>query len=303
MNKTDNSIINFFSCMSYRGNENSLSDVIAAACNSSSIFKTIFLEFCFPYDSIMRKCPSEIQREVSKNSGKNRYDLYFLTNNGTEYIIENKIYDKNDHYKEYTKLFSDHIAFIANYDVSIIQYSNKHTWKTFYNHLKKKLSLFPETERMLAEGILAYIHGVCEIMEERNFNIIELSDLGYFIRILKMLLEEMGFSINNQAKGADYNRIGFWVYKNGISYWFGIYLDVNKSDAFGIWGAIYNYKLEVNPTTKYSEYHSEYNDLCSKWFKLKKTFLNRLSSDKIGYYKKIKILKDFIDEIESIKKR
>lgn len=300
MNKPENSIINFFSSLSYRGNENALSDIIAAACNSSPLFKKTFLEFLFPNDSIISKCPSEIEREVSKNSGRTRFDLYFTTIDGTEYIVENKIYDKNDHYKEYSKLFSNHIAFIANYDVKNVQYSNKHTWKEFYNHLNKKLSLFTGAEKSLIEGILNYIQGICGIMEKRKFNLNKLSDLGYFISTLKTLLEENGFSINNQAKGSDFNRIGFWVYKNDRSYWFGIYLDVNKDDGYGIWGAIYSYELKDNLNAGYSEYHSEFNDLNSKWFRLKKVYLKKLSSETLSYEKKISILKAFIEEIERI---
>ena len=301
MENENHPINKFFKSLSYRGNENTLSDIIVAACNSSSFFKEIFLDFIFPNDCIINKCPSEIEREVSKDNGRNRFDMYFISNKGEEYVIENKIYDTKDHFSKYTKSFPNvKFGFIANYDVSNIKYENKHTWKEFFNHLKTNFSSFSEDEKILAEGILNYIQGVCGIMEERNFKLDDINDLGFFIKTLKVILEGKDFAINNQAKGSADDRLGYWVYKNDRSYWFGLYLNDVKTDAFSLWGAIYKYKTKTPPKTKYTEYYPNCNELDSKWFKLKNKYLENLSSD-LGYNEKIKILKDFIKEIEYVK--
>lgn len=300
INQTSN-MNSFFSYLASRGNENYLSDIIAAACNSCFTIKKIFLEFIFPDENIMGKCPSEIEREFSDDNGKYRFDFYFTTNDGTEYIIENKIYDKNDHYKDYSGLNSEHIGFIANYDVSTIKYKYKHTWKDFYLHLRKKC-YFSENDIPLIEGITYYIKEACGIMEDRNFNLSDLNDLGYIIQKLKEIMKEKGYEINNKAKGCTENRIGFWGYKEPRSYWFGIYLDINKTEGFAVWGGIYNYKIEQkNLKLSYSEYHSEYDNDSSNWFKLKKEFLYILQNEDVSINEKTRIIKDFINEIELIK--
>ena len=302
MYEPNNVINNFFYSLSTRGNENYLSDVIAAACNSSFTFKKIFLEFIFQNDNIMSKCPSEIEREFTKNNGKIRFDFYFTTTDGTEYIIENKIYDRNDHYEDYSTIKLEHIGFIANYDVSNIKYLNKHKWQDFYNELKKALNIFSEDEKRLAESLLNYIQGVCGIMEQRKFNITDLNDLGYFIQILKEIMKEKGYSINNKAKGSSEVRIGFWGYKEPRSYWFGIYLSEDRNEGFSICGGIYNTKLQNIKSKKliYSDF-SNYNNDNSNWFKLKENYLQKLNGKSTEYSKEIEIIQNFIDEVESIK--
>lgn len=297
MNETDNSIINFFSKLSSRKTENTLSDIIASACNSSFLFKKIFLDFIFPNESVIDKCPSKIEREVLDDNGKNRFDLYFEITKDKKYIIENKIYDSNDHFAEYTKLFpKSHIGFIANYDVSNIKYKNKHTWKDFYKYLNSKISLFSKDEKKMVKGILSYIQGACGIIKERTFSLNDLNDLGYFIKLLKVLLEEKHFSFINKAKGSSEERLGYWTEKNNRTYWFGIFLAENPG--FDIYGAIYDRKINDKSKKKYSDYAFESKELGSTCFKLKKNYLDNLSS-KSGRDKKLKILKGFIDEIES----
>ncbi len=301
MKNSNQSVMNFFSCLSYMGNENTLSDLITAACNSSYLFKRMFLEFIFPNAFIMSKCPSDIEREVSINNEKVRFDLYFCIKDDTEYIIENKIYDSNDHFTEYTKLFpNEQIGFIANYDVSHIKYKNKHTWKEFYNYLNNNISLFSGDEKKVVKGLLEYIQGACGIMQERNFYLKDLRDLGFFIKKLGKILEEQGFSLNNRARGSSNDRVGYWVEKYNRAYWFGLYLNENKAEGYCIWGAIYNYELKTKSKNIYSEYDPKYKELDSIWFKLKNSYLDALSS-KLDYDNKIEIIKGFIDEIENIK--
>lgn len=299
----NNSHLNvFFSYLSALGNENYLSDIIAAACNTCSAFKETFLDFIFSGEDIMTKCPSEIEREFSIKNGKCRFDLYFTTNDGTEYIIENKIYDKNDHYKEYTSISSEHIGFIANYDVSNIKYKYKHSWKEFYLYLKKKIPYFLENDKPIIDGIFNYIQGACGIMEDRNFNLANLNDLGYVIQKLKEILKERGYAINNKAKGSSENRIGFWGYKKTRSYWFGIYFDINKTEGFALWAGIYDYELKQKKyNLQYSDYHPEFVNDSSNWFKLKNRFLNKLQVEDVPLNDKIQILNNFIDEVEIIK--
>ena len=296
--KTKNHVFfDYFSYLSYRGNENSLSDIIAAACNSCSKFKNLFLEFFFPKEGLMNKCPSDIEREVCSEDETLRFDWYFTTNDEKEYIIENKIYDRNDHFTAYTQVYNEkQIGFIANYDISQIQYSHKHTWKNFYGYIKKNLKLFTGEELLLIESILNYIKGACDFMEERKFDLKKLKDLGYFINLLKEILKDKGFEINNKAKGSTDERIGFWTYKNNRSYWFGLYLHDEGNAGYSFWGAIFDYEIKQKNfnNLKLADYHEEDKSENCRWFKLKIAQLNKVSED-------ISIVRDFIDEVENIK--
>ena len=296
MEKDNHLFSDYFTYLSSRGNENYLSDIIAAACNSCAKFKKLFLDFVFPEEDLMSKCSSEIEREVWSEDGSLRFDFYFTTNTNEEYIIENKIYDPHDHYDSYTSIYKeDHIGFIANYDVSSILYTHKHTWKNFYTYLKNNLELFTEEEFMLVEGIINYIKGACGIMEERKFDLNKLIDLGYFMQLFKEILKEKGFEINNQAKGSSEERIGFWCYKES-GYWFGLYLYTDAEEGFSLWGGIYDYKIKQNSVQKLKYASYDQNDTTNNccWFKLKEEQLNKLSDD-------ISILKNFIDEVENVK--
>ncbi len=302
--ETKNIFNDFFSYLSCLGNENALSDIIAATCNTSYEFKKLFLDFFFPSENLISKCSSEIEREVTSKDGKQRYDFFFSTNDNEEFIIENKIYDPHDHFAEYTNVFpEDHIGFIANYPLDRINYSHKYTWEEFYKILQANIQKFQETELLLINGVINYIREACGIMEQKDFNLNSLNDLGYFIQVLKKVLIENGFEINNKAKGSSEIRIGFWTYKEGRSYWFGIYLTKDKKDNFSIWGGLYKEKINQKSldTLKIVDYRAVYNDDNSSWFKLKSEYLSDMSNSAISYEKKCEILKDFVSEIETIK--
>lgn len=291
----------FFSYLSYLGNENALSDVIAATCNTSFTFKKLFLDFFFSGKNLVEKCPSAIEREVWSENKSLRFDLYFTTTDNEEFIIENKIYDRNDHFDEYTQVYKeDHIGFIANYNVDEIKYTNKHTWEEFLNYLKDKK--VENEEKILVDGVLQYIQEVCGIMEEKNFKLEELHDLGYFLKCLKRLLVKNGFTINNKAKGSSEYRVGFWCYKNK-SFWFGVYLNEEGNDGFSIWGGIYNYEIENKKLENlaFSSFDANDNTDKCKWFKLKNEYITKLSDETESYSDKICILEKFISEIEGIK--
>lgn len=287
------SINDFFINLAVYGSENSLSDVIAAAYNSNSEFRKLFIKFFFKDDKVLKRIPSGIQREVS--SGNCRYDLVIPTEE-SDYIVENKVYDQNDHYDKYKKRGAK-IAFIANYDVKAIKYKNKHTWNEFCGYIKKILEAASKEESLIS-CILNYIKGVCRIMEERQFKVMELKDLGYAVKVVQNILDRMGFKINNRAKGSSEKQIGFWVEKDNRGYWFGFYF---TEEDYGFWGEIYNGKIKTKSfdDLKYGEY-DKYSTEDSKWFKLKKSKFDLLNSEKTSFEQKEKVLKEFILEIESI---
>lgn len=299
MNNNNNStFVEYFSYLSFYGSENKLSDVIASTCNISAKFKKLFLDFFF--SGSISDYSSEIEREVSVKNV--RFDWYFSSGNN-EYIIENKIFDINDHFNEYPELIDEkRIGFIANYDVTNIKYTNKHTWEDFYSYLTNKKSNFAEEEQKLIECILVYIKGVCGFMEEKKFSLSNLNDLGYVVQVFKEIMKKKGYEINYKSKCSAEDKMGFWGYDNKKrrSCWFGLYFSANIEDGFSIWGGIYDYEIkEKNINLEYTEFiPDDKTDNCS-WFKLKSGYLSKLIKNK-DYKNNYEIIKNFIEEVSNM---
>ncbi|MBR3812993.1 MAG: hypothetical protein IKK38_03890 [Spirochaetaceae bacterium] len=295
----------FFNLAAY-ATENNLSDVIAAACNSSQKFKELFLDFFFRDEKLINKITGDIEREVWSDDGTSRFDFYIRTIDNVTYVVENKIYDLNDHYNEYTKYFDEkNIGFIANYDVKDIPYSNKHSWEEFYNYLYDHKSDVIESERFFLDYILIYIKKVCGIMEKRDFNISKLEDLGYFMALIKGIMEKNGYKINNQVKASKDGYIGFWGIKDQKQLWFCLnyyaekYFENDKK--FYLWCGRYDYTPSKKSVSKltYSGYDPDADEATCSWFYLKDEYLDKLCSYS-SYNDKYEVLNNFLLEIDTL---
>ncbi len=132
-----NDINIFFENLSWRiKNENGLSDITWAFCESSEEFRNIFLTFFFGEDDYKWNKGVNFQREYSRAGS--RPDFYF-ENNDIEYIIEVKINDRNQHFEQYNKpdtFASVRKGYITNYEIANhTEYSLK-TWENFITYLE-----------------------------------------------------------------------------------------------------------------------------------------------------------------------
>ena len=138
-------------------NENDLSDITWAMCESSAKFNSDFVKFFFA--DVDAK---NIYLEREKSNDDSRPDFYFECNELT-YLIECKIYDTNHHFDQYIKKFKikpEQLGYITNYQ-HIEEGYVVHTWTELYQYLENHIP--NNKERDLWQGYLDYLKEVCNI--------------------------------------------------------------------------------------------------------------------------------------------
>lgn len=235
-------ITKFLESLSYRvNNENALSDITWSLCNSSPMFREVFLKFFFPDMQISPEV--EIEREIAKNDSRPDFIIY---NDDEVYIIENKINDRNQHFGQYDKTFKvppERFGYIANYVIPQPK-QDKHyqirTWEGFYKYLGS-VHTESEQEQSLLEGFRAYLKNVCNIIDfSKPMNIEGIYSLYQLMEILSKLCnrEEETYKINVYNQNRTYNNChaNHWI--TGINFdltfkqvrlqswgWIGIYFN------------------------------------------------------------------------------
>lgn len=152
-------ISKFFLNMASRlRNENDLSDITWAMCESSKSFNSEFVRFFF--DDIDA---DNIYLEREKTNDDCRPDFFFECGEKT-YLIECKIGDrKNHHFNQYVRRFNiepKQLGYITNY-YHIEEGFTVHTWTELYQYLEKRMP--SNEERELWKGYLDYLKNVCNI--------------------------------------------------------------------------------------------------------------------------------------------
>lgn len=179
-------------------NENDLSDITWSMCQSSMLFKKMFLGF-FNFKEINNGnvAAIDIQREVSNEDS--RPDFVFEVD-GKEYLIENKIWDRDLHYEKYIKTYKiterGRLKYITAYTISKEDYyADFYTWKHFYEYLKEKV---PSEEYSLWAGYLDYIKQVCNIFyTDRPMDLKGMFSLYSFYNSLDGIFELSGNGYNS----------------------------------------------------------------------------------------------------------
>ena len=240
-------IIKFLESLSYRvNNENALSDITWSLCNSSPIFREVFLKFFFPDMQISPEV--EIEREIAKNDSRPDFIIY---NDDEVYLIENKINDRNQHFSQYDKTFKvppERFGYIANYVIPQPK-QDKHyqirTWEGFYKYLGT-VHTESEQEQSLLDGFRAYLKNVCNIIEfSKPMNIEGIYSLYQLMEILSKLCnrEEGTYTIKvyNQNRTYDNCHANHWI--TGIN--FDITFKHIKLQSWGWIGIYYNEEIPL----------------------------------------------------------
>lgn len=249
-------IPSFFENISYRlNNENDLSDIIWAMCNTSPKFKEAFLSFFFP--DIVISPEVEIKREVTKDDSRPDFTIH---NNGDLYLIENKIYDRNQHFGQYDKVFGvepEKFGYIANY-VILQPEKDKHyqirTWEEFY-FILEKVEADNEQEQSLIDGFRLYLKNVCSILEyNKPMNIEGIFSLYQLMEVLIKLCkrEEDNFILEVCNKDRMYNNSHADHYVTGVNF----EIKINGSNIQS-WGWIGIYFSKEVPTICIGFYDKE----------------------------------------------
>ena len=316
-------ITEFLKNLSYRANnENALSDITWSLCNASPMFKETFLKFFFPDMQISPDV--EIEREISKDYS--RPD--FIIHNGEElYLIENKIYDHNQHFGQYDKAFkipSERFGYIANYLIPQPSRDKQYqirTWEGFYK-LLGTIQPESEQEQSLIVGFREYLKNVCNILDfTKPMNIEGIYSLYQLMEILNKLCnrEEERYTVKvyNQNRSYDNSHATHWIM--GVNFevafkqpklqscgWIGIYFNEEiPLICMGFhdiknWGKTVCNLIKNNKTdSKVGNYSSApYYEDNAYWFDFedgKETYeeeFNKLSLDE-----QIEQIKTFMDEV------
>lgn len=259
----------FFSNLGERFNkENDISDITYTFLISDDYFKEKFLKLLF--DDIDVSKIKNIYREYSEDDS--RPDFVIETDE-KNYLIEVKKEDKNQHFDQYIKTFSDYKrAYITNYELGSKKepYKNDYhftTWKKIYNDLKSE-------KNDAIKNYLEYIKGVCIIMDIKDMRFNNLCGLRQFNEfVAKELLEKEydGFELTKIKDKCwiGYSGYDFNLKKKGgkkiIKLWFGVsYSDIEVHFCFSIYlkenNFIKDYIQKIKNDAKASEYTYDSND-------------------------------------------
>lgn len=176
--------------------ENNLSDITWAFCQTYPTFKRLFITFFFK--DIDENAPYvDIERE--RPSGSSRVDFFF-NHAGENYIIENKIDDKSQHFGQYDTTYNvtpQHFGYIINYDdfwwkgLSRKEYADKgyqiRTWEEFYDYLEEARSNkeISKEEQNAISQYQTYVKNVCSIIKiKKPMRLSALGALPAFFQIL-----------------------------------------------------------------------------------------------------------------------
>jgi len=299
----------FFEKLSERKyKENDLSDITWALCCQNAAFKNFFVSYCFPNEKITTI--KKFEREYSK--GKSRPDFHFWGNNPNnddpEYLIEIKIYYKNELRKQLQKYNNDFSkvkkSFIANYNLSekINGYEIK-TWRGFIIELEKILLIDNKLKNdIIVKGYLQYIKNITDFYEETIMNFSNLNYLYTFYKISEKIFKDKyskSIKIDEKYKPIDYYYYGFNLKNNKVNvksfyFWVGLVFRNNNVElAFEIHNCAKE-KIDNLPEGNYFNINEEKN-----WLSLKEKYFMKLC-DNINISEQEKILENFYKEIFDI---
>ena len=291
----------FFLALAERNhNENDLSDMMYALCNADENFRRFFLNFCFDEEIDT----FDLTREYQKESA--RPDFYFHDLENQERLIEVKIYDRNQHFEQYEKVFpSAKYAFIANYTHEKIKGWNVKTWKDFFSALEQS----PLRNSALIAGYLHYLKSLTNTKEFSKMNLNTCKSLPDFLENLKSLFKlDFGFDEYNSLKSCNELYYGQFFRKQDLYLWAGLYLPegniyIGFKDSDG-WvpkplrnriEKIINSKTQRELFGTAKDSNGNYGDF---WFRMEKSDI--LFDDNATAVSQKKALKDFILEVSTV---
>jgi hypothetical protein len=227
----------FFTHLSERLNdENGLSDVTYAFLKADSQLAKLFMgHFNFDFDATK---PYEVLREFADDDCRPDFRI---EQDEKVYIIENKIYDVNDHFPQYADKFGEAgRGFIANYRADE-ETAKRHsftctTWGAFVNELegvKKSDVVFDDKSWSLLQAYIKYVREVCCIVKLKEIRFDNIDSLYHFNKLTEQVIlsSVAGYECSLYKGGKSFSETGsgwyFSMKKKGgrteIYPWFGIW--------------------------------------------------------------------------------
>jgi hypothetical protein len=190
-------ITEFFGNIAQRWrDENALSDMTWAMAETSATFRQALIKF-FDFE-VNPASPVDVERETTIDAGRPDFKI---KDGERFFIVENKIYDRDYHIKQYcgTKekryaglgLITNHpLDFRARQEVD--EYKVRHrTWQQLMQALKHQLDTFTDAERPCVEAYVAYVQEVCNMVHLQRIDIAKLQSLYHFVFLMREVLERL----------------------------------------------------------------------------------------------------------------
>jgi hypothetical protein len=301
----------FFQNLSRRfASENDLSDVSWVMAESVPVFRLLFIQFFFKEVSDLSKLDI-FRREHAE--GANRVDFYVKIN-GSEFVIECKVMDKNQHFDDYKDQWprARH-GYIANYVIDPQPGVEMRTWEEFTKYLTDAahMETIDTSSRELIQGYSLYIKRVCSIIEFKKMTINNLSGLYHFNLLVRKIVQSIsGYksTLVNSSKPFEENRSGryFSLQKAGgptITPWLGVYYTETVGIYVGFdkgWcKAVFDAMPEksTNDGLLFKAPYKDYEEFAAVWFELKEEHFDRFNSQETTSEQQELLLRDFVQEI------
>lgn len=298
----------FFDKLSLRlRRENHLSDITWALCESNPEFRNFFLAFFWSDISI-----PNIRAFKREHSEVDCRPDFFIRTDGQDYLIEVKIYDRNDHLEQYTARFPNvKIGYISNYAMPAGSAMEFRTWEQFDSYLDDVSEHFGEESGKLVAGYRRYLKSVCSLIKFRKMNLSGLSDLYHFnkliVKIVKSVDSIYEIAEYAQAKSRFVNRSGatFSMRPNEggdtIYPWIGVWYD---ESSVGICWAIG--KGGCNPRLYESllriegdgiSYVKPYEDDSNVWIEMKGEVFAKVCESEVSLDEQIRLISTYISDV------
>lgn len=295
--------------------ENNLSDITWAFMMSCERFKKDFVKFFFG-DGIQEIC--DLRREYQDVDS--RPDFFFCDEKNNEYLIEVKIYDRNQHFDKYNSRFPNtQKAFISNYALTEKEkkgsekWESLKQWKDFYENFKGLVKNYNENDKKLIETYLVFLKSVINYTEINKMNFKEIRSMIDFYNYITDIAKGVGFQTYDKLTSAvnknQYGRYFFTDDGNNVAYfWFGLWFEDEESNNNGIWINFDNFKQKswlsmqyqenLNEMNKEGQYYSERkNYKGGMWFKLNPTTFENTFCKDADVEEQKRVLKEFFEEV------
>lgn len=296
--------------------ENNLSDITWAFMMTCEQFKNDFIEFCFD-EKIEGVC--DLRREYQDEDS--RPDLHFYDKDNQEYLIEVKIYDRNQHFDQYNNRFPNaKKAFISNYSLTEKEkqgsknWAALKNWNRLYEEIEKNIDNYEmENVKKLIRSYLIFLKSVIGYREIEKMDFSELKSLMDFYKVIEEIASNNGFTAYDKYPSAiNKNQYGRYFYKDNndglIAYfWFGLWL--GKAEDISIWISFNNFKQASWLSPKYQENLNSvgnsgnfYSDKIiygsGMWFKLdKEKFTETFCASTKNEKEQKELLSNFFNEV------
>ncbi len=255
-----NGVSSFLSQLaSYYWQENDLSNVTVALCNSCAEFRGLFLKYFFPsinvddVDEIVREKPDD-------NDQGSRVDIFVrMKTDELPYLIEVKINDKKQHFNQYLDSYNIHpsrLGYIVNYYLKKPGFDVK-SWEDIYNYLLSSLERVSTEVKPLFNGYIQYLQSVCQIVTYTKpmnldgiYSLYEFSNIAW--NALRINAETYDCEPNKQYQPMR-SKILFGIH--AIDFFIS-YKDKKRSKIYG-WLSLYFYKEQPELYIAISEQHNK----------------------------------------------